>query len=175
MNSFVTLEFIVECSSHTYLFQLIKSLQLPSVSKTKNFHTYQSRCCCKLVFGFLYIVKEIRYSAHYSISQGILLEPFVSIPTSFFKTIDFSYVTTIHWLLSLLKNSCVRDEHNKTVYNSFQCCFLQTMTQISIRSDRNLNQSAHYTHTVSISKFFECIREPKHKHLSLKLSRSSTN
>ena len=124
MNSVVTLEFIADCSSHTYLFQLIKSLQLSSVSKTKNFHTYQSRCCCKLVFGFLCIVKEIRYSAHYSISQGILLEPCVSMPTSFFKTIDFAYVTTIHWLLSLLNNSCVRDEHNKTVYNSFQCCFI---------------------------------------------------
>ena len=124
MISIVTLGFIADCSSHTYLFQLIKSLQLSSVSKIKKFHTYQSRCCCKLVFGFLCIVKEIRYSAHYSISQGILLEPCVSMPTSFFKTINFAYVTTIHCLLSLLKTSCVRDEHNKIVYNSFQCCFL---------------------------------------------------
>ena len=120
MNYVVTLEFIADCSSQIYLSQLIKlilgflvlfkSLQLPSVSKTKNFHTYQSRSCCKLVFCFLCIVKEIRYSAHYSTSQGILLEPCVSMPTSFFKTIDFANVTTIHWLLSLLKTTCVRGE-----------------------------------------------------------------
>ena len=120
MNSVVALRLIAYCSSNTYLFQLIKlllsfhllfkSLQLPSVSKTKNFHTYQSRCYCKLVFGFLCIVKEIRYSAHYSTSQGILLKPCVSMPTSFFKTIDFANVTTIHWLLSLLKTTCVRGE-----------------------------------------------------------------
>ena len=169
MNSVVTLEFIVYCSSHTYLFSAHQSDTRPS-------------CIC--LHMFLKTIKSAPDNPVFSNFQ-VSYVSFIQTRDSHRKlyinaniipqTIDFANMTTITSFSSKLKTSCVKDEHNKTVYNSFQCCFLQTMTQISIRSDRNLNQSAHYTHTVSISKFFECIREPKHKQLSFKLSRSSKN
>ena len=168
MNSVVTLEFITDYSSHTYLFSAHRSDTRPSCIFLHMFLKKQLNSAPDNPVFSNFQVSYVSFIQTRDSHRNLYINANI-IP----QTIDFANKTTITIFSSKLKTSCVRDEYNKIVYNSFQCCFLQTMTQISIRSDRNLNHSAHYTHTISISKLFECIREPKQKQLSLKLSQSS--